>query len=269
MATTRYGGIRARDTDRADVCGLLDAALAEGQLTEDEHTARTAKAMRATTFGELDDIAGDLQIPGNLVDAPVVRVDRRRPRRWFVSLAGVIAAAVFGAAVGGVTRCAADGPGSLGSSEHVPVLTTGAGLAYFIAEYRAEFGDTKVDKVTLYPGYVLFDRQAADTPTVTARYHYDGSFRKPTTATGRKPDVRTLDLAAMDVRALAGLLAGAAQTTKTPGGTVTHASAEFDSSAPADAEPVLQIYTKNEANASGFVTVTFTGEPLRVSTSSH
>jgi hypothetical protein len=273
MAATRYSGIRARDTDRADVCGLLDAALTDGQLTEEEHAARTAQAMRAKSFGELDDIFGDLQIPDDLVDAPVVRVDRRRPRRWLAPLAVVVAAAVAGAVVGGITRGAADSPklpglpgarGHSEPSEHVPMLTTGAGLAYFIAEYRAEFGDTKADEVTLYPEYVLVTRQVRDNPTVTARYHYDGNFDKPTTTPGRKPDVRTLDLATMDVPALAGLLAGAAQTTKVRGGTVTHAAAEFDSSATAGAGPVFRMHTTNQAGASGSLIVSFAGEPLRV-----
>ncbi|WP_433716770.1 DUF397 domain-containing protein [Nocardia sp. CA-084685] len=71
--------------------------MTDGQLTEDEHAARTAKAMSAKSFGELDAVVGDLQIPDNLVDAPVVRVDRRRPRRWLAPVAVIGAAAVLGA----------------------------------------------------------------------------------------------------------------------------------------------------------------------------
>ncbi|MFD0360547.1 DUF1707 domain-containing protein [Nocardia sp. GCM10030253] len=265
MATTRYSGIRARDTDRADVCGLLDTALSDGQLSVDEHAVRAAKAMRAKSFGELDDIVADLQIPDNLVDAPVIRVDRRRPRRWLAPVAVVIVAAVIGAAVGGITRCATDSSGLFGSNEHVPVLTTGAGLAYFIDEYRAEFGDTKADEVTAYPGYVLFKRQAADNPTVTASYYYNGSFREPTTSNGRKPDVRTVDLATMDLRAIAGLLAGAPQTVKLPDGVVSHVSLELASSSSIDLGPVVEIHLANQASSSGYLTATFAGEPLRVS----
>jgi hypothetical protein len=267
MATTRYGGIRARDTDRADVCGLLDAALADGQLTADEHAARTAKAMRAMSFGELDDVVGDLQIPDDLVDAPVVRVDRRRPRRWLAPVAVVVAAALIGAGVGGITRCAADTSGPAGqsvSAKNVPVLTTGVGLAYFIDRYRAEFGDTKADEVTMYPEYAIFTRQVAGDPTHSARYHYDGSFGKPTTAAGRKPDVRTFDLATMDLRAVTGLLAGAPESTKMPDGAVTHIGIEFAAGSSTDI-PTLAVYTTNKAGASGFLTLTFAGEPLRVS----
>lgn len=263
MATTRYGGIRARDTDRADVCGLLDAALAEGQLTGDEHAERTAQAMRAKAFGELDELIGDLQIPRNLVDAPVIRVDRRRPRRWLASVAFIAGAAVIGAAVGGIASCASGASGPFGWSEHVPVLTTGSGLAYFIDEYRAEFGDTKVDEVNLYPDYVLFERQAAGDPTETVRYRYDGRFHDYTTSNGRKADVRTFDLASIDLRAIAGLLAGAPQSIKTPGGVITHASIEFPPGR-SDSDAAVSIYAKNQAGATGYLTATVTGEPLGV-----
>ncbi|MEV4237842.1 DUF1707 domain-containing protein [Nocardia sp. NPDC049737] len=262
MATTRYGGIRARDTDRADVCGLLDAALTDGQITEDEHAARTAKAMSAKSFGELDAIVGDLQIPDNLVDAPVVRVDRRRPRRWLAPVAVIGAAAVLGAAVGGIASCAG---GPFGPSEHVPTLTTGAGLAYFLAEYRAEFGDTKADEVSLYPGYVLFERAAVGNPAATARYYYNGTFREPDIRTGRKPDAPTVDLAAIDLRAIAGLLAGAPQSIKVPNGTVTYYAFRHATNGPVDSGPAVEIYARNPAGASGNMTATFTGEPLRVS----
>ncbi len=44
---------RARDADRDEVCRILDGALAEGQLTGQEHRERVAAATLATTLGEL------------------------------------------------------------------------------------------------------------------------------------------------------------------------------------------------------------------------
>ncbi|WP_062993156.1 DUF1707 SHOCT-like domain-containing protein [Nocardia anaemiae] len=261
MATTRYGAIRARDTDRADVCGLLDAALADGQLTEDEHAQRTAKAMRAKAFGELDELIGDLQIPQNMADAPVIRIDRRRPRRWVAPVAFIAGAAVIGAAVGGIASCAS---GPFGRSEDVPSLTLGSGLAYFIDEYRAEFGDTKVDEVTLYSGYAIFERQAPGNSTVTAEYRYDGDFHDYGSSDGRKADVRTFDLASVDLRAIAGLLAGAPQSIKTPGGVITHASIEYPPGGRSDSDPTVAIYARNQAGATGYLTATLSGEPLQV-----
>ncbi|WP_330251655.1 DUF1707 domain-containing protein [Nocardia sp. NBC_00565] len=262
MATTRYSGIRARDTDRADVCGLLDAALADGQLTEGEHADRTAKAMRAKAFGELDQLIGDLQVPQNLVDAPVIRVDRRRPRRWIAPVAFIAGSAIIGAAAGGIAGCAG---GTIGLSEHLPVLTTGTGLAYFIDEYRAEFGDTQVDDVTVYPSYVIFERRAAGDPTATARYRYNGSFHDYSASSGRRSDVRSFDLASIDQRAIAGLLAGAPQSVRLPDTAITHVSLEFPPGGSADRPPVVVIHVTNKANSTGVLTTTFTGEPLTVS----
>ncbi|MBF6296177.1 DUF1707 domain-containing protein [Nocardia amamiensis] len=260
MATTRYSGIRARDTDRADVCGLLDAALADGQLTDREHAERTATAMRAKSFGELDELIGDLQIPDELVNAPVVRVDRRRPRRWLAPVSTVVAAAVAGAMVGAVSRCGIDLPGS---SENVPDLTTGAGLAYFLTEYRAEFGDLTADEVTMYPKYVLVDRQTPGNAAETSDYRYNGDFRTSTTSE-RKSGTRTFDLATVDVPAIARLLAGAPETVRLPDGVITHVVVEYSSHSAVDLGPVMDIHVKGKGGASGYVTVTFAGEPLAV-----
>ncbi|WP_280497760.1 DUF1707 SHOCT-like domain-containing protein [Nocardia asiatica] len=260
MATTRYSGIRARDTDRADVCGLLDTALAEGQLTESEHAARTAKAMRAASFGELDALIGDLQIPGELANAPVVRVDKRRPRRWLAPVSTVAAALIAGALVGAISRCGVDLPGS---SENVPDMTTGAGLAYFLAEYRAEFGDLIADDVTLYPKYVVMDRQKPGSESETGSYHYNGDFRASTTSE-RKSDTRTIDLAALDVPALARLLAGAPQTVRCPDGVISHVSVQFDSPGVVDPGPVVDVHVDCEGGASGYAKFTLAGEPLAV-----
>ncbi|MFE7747053.1 DUF1707 domain-containing protein [Nocardia sp. NPDC057455] len=260
MATTRYSGLRARDTDRADVCGLLDAALADGQLTASEHAARTAEAMRAKSFGELDALIGDLQIPGELANAPVVRVDRRRPRRWLAPVSTIAAALVAGAMVGAISRCGIDVPGS---SEKVPDMTTGAGLAYFLAEYRAEFGDLIADDVTLYPKYAVVDRRTPGNAAQTGDYNYRGDFRTSRTSE-RTAGTPTFDLATVDVPAIARLLAGAPQTVRCPDGEISHVSLQFDSPGTVDRGPVVDIYVKCEGGGSGYAKVTFAGEPIAV-----
>ncbi|NKY27970.1 DUF1707 SHOCT-like domain-containing protein [Nocardia gamkensis] len=260
MATTRYSGIRARDTDRADVCGLLDAALADGQLTASEHAARTAEAMRAKSFGELDALIGDLQIPGELANAPVVRVDRRRPRRWLAPVYTIAAALVAGAMVGAISRCGIDLPGS---SEKVPDMTTGAGLAYFLAEYRTEFGDLIADEVTLYPKYAIVDRQQPGNEAQTGDYRYDGDFGTSRTSE-RRTGTRTFDLAAIDVPAIARLLAGARQTVRCPDGEISHVGLGFDTPDAADRGPVANIYVKCKGGATGYAKVTFAGEPITI-----
>lgn len=53
---------RARDADRDHVMGLLDGALADGQLDGFEHRERVARALQSATLGELGATLADLQV---------------------------------------------------------------------------------------------------------------------------------------------------------------------------------------------------------------
>jgi Domain of unknown function (DUF1707) len=55
----RTPGTRAKDSDRTETCQVLDGALAEGQLSMEEHRQR---ATHATTPGELASLVADLQV---------------------------------------------------------------------------------------------------------------------------------------------------------------------------------------------------------------
>ncbi|WP_431968483.1 DUF1707 SHOCT-like domain-containing protein [Nocardia sp. bgisy134] len=245
--------LRASDSDRADVCGLLDAALADGQLTESEHTARTGIAMRAKSFGDLDKLIDDLQIPGELVDAPVVRGGRGRTR-WIPAV--ILAAALI---AGGLVGCVAHSAVDRAVADPLPDLTTGAGLAYFIDRYRAEFGDTVADDVTVYPRYALFYRNEKGK---SVYYHFDGDFSLFGNPSSRKPDTPTVDMGAIDLPILARLLAGASQSVLLPGSPISHVSIEREDKK--GAQPYVQIYVQNEMSETGFMTVLFDGEPLNV-----
>lgn len=247
---------RARDSDRADVCGLLDAALSDGQLTAREHAERTGSAMRASSFAELDELIGDLQIPGDLVDAPVVRGGPRRSRWWLPALAIVLVALLFGLAAGCVGRSV-----DSVSPPKLPDLTTGPGLAYFLDRYRAEYGDTLVDDLTVYPGYALFHRSPGN-PVKSQYYHFDGDFSEFGSVSGRKPDTPTVDVATMNLPVVSRLLAGAVRSLKVPDGRVQHLSVSIPSTK--QTRPALVVYAQNEAQDSGNMTIAFDGEVLEV-----
>ncbi|MFI6871352.1 DUF1707 domain-containing protein [Nocardia sp. NPDC050406] len=250
----RHSGTRVRDSDRVDACTLLDAAHAEGELTESEHTERTVAAMRAVTFGDLDALVGDLQIPRNLANVPLVRTDRRIPsRRWQLAAATVAAAALLGALGGCVARVAEPNP-------PLPDPTTGPGLASFLTAYRERFGDAMVDEVSLYPGYVLVDRPGGEPGRgEDIRYDSDG-FDVETTSRGR--DVASFDLGALDIDRVAGLIAGAPRTVRIPDGAITHILVRREI-ASADAEPVLTVHV-SDGGRSGFVDLALSGEPIAV-----
>ncbi|MFE3191210.1 DUF1707 domain-containing protein [Nocardia sp. NPDC059240] len=251
MADTRSQGLRARDSDRVDACSLLDAAHELGELSAVEHTQRTAKAMAATTFGELDAVLSDLQIPRNLVNSPVVRANRRGPStRWRVAAAILVAAAVLGAFAGCVSRTAAPKP-------PLPDPTTGQGLASFVAAYKGHYGDTKADQVLLFPTYAIIARRK-DASARDASIRYDGTFQS-WSDTPRSPDMDVFDMALLDLPKLAALLAGAPQTLGLAGDRISHVEIAHG----ADGNPVVSIYV-GENGKSGYLTVTAQGEPVAV-----
>ena len=53
----------ASDADRDTAVGLLNAALAEGRLTADEHDQRLSAAYGARTWHQLDQLTADLPAP--------------------------------------------------------------------------------------------------------------------------------------------------------------------------------------------------------------
>ena len=53
----------ASDADRDTAAGLLNAALAEGRLTADEHDQRLSAAYAARTWQQLDPLTADLPAP--------------------------------------------------------------------------------------------------------------------------------------------------------------------------------------------------------------
>ncbi|MBF6213541.1 DUF1707 domain-containing protein [Nocardia puris] len=250
--------LRARDSDRADVCGLLDAALADGQLTAAEHAARTETAMRATSFGQLDPLIADLQIPGDLVNAPVVR---GRGTRWWIPASLLLVVALFGMLVGCVARETGDAVGAPGEPS-IPDLTTGAGVAFFLDSHRAEFGDAVADSLSLYPEYASFRRGTGNT---YRDFRFDGEFGDPESRPGRKPSTPTLDFGATDVDALAPLLAGAARTLGVANGRITHLSFALPETSRGRTEPTVRVYVTNDDQASGSLTITLAGEVVEIS----
>lgn len=251
--------IRARDTDRADVCALLDAALADGQLTSAEHENRTATAMQADTFGVLDRLVDDLQIPADLAATPVAGGIARGPRRWWIPVGAIVLAGLVGASAGLLGRTMGD----TARGEQLPDLTTGNGFAHLIADYRSEYGTTVADELTLYPEYALVGRDSGQ-PGKQDELQYRGDFEARGSQGSRTPDTRSFDLADVDLARYARLVSGAPQTTRVPDGWVSHVLIGFPSSADDNTEPEINVHVKNEAGQHGFLTIRLDGEAVEV-----
>ncbi len=239
---------RARDIDRAQTCGLLDAGYAEGQLDPTEYESRTAAAMKAKTLGELDALVSDLQIPEHLVEtarasAPPPR--RRVPGR--VVAAGVVAAVAVVGTVVFTTRghdtapetvVAADPvPAPVAPGEPQPIViepidpVSADGVRDFVRQLGVKFnGDLRVDQVTFYPTYVFFTRMLQDQPHREQDWSYRSGFSPTREPESRSLDTTTVDLADLDVDRLADVLATGANRVGVPTGWVEHIFVRADSS---------------------------------------
>ncbi|GAB0102489.1 hypothetical protein JMUB6875_14570 [Nocardia sp. JMUB6875] len=253
---------RARDSDRQATCVLLDAALADGQLSAADHRTLTELAGEARTLGDLTQLTEDLQRPADARPDPAPPKSRRE--NWF---AAGVAALSIAVAVG--TFVAVDRPGSppagppkvdLGLIKPMvlprPKLTAAEGIAYFVSAYRAKFGDTVVDEADLYPDYAVVTRGAQTNRKV--RYTYRGGFDQGSEPQTRPPQTPTADLSALNAQAIAALAAQAPALTKVDQGTVSYLDIEG-----ASAGPIVRIYVGNKANENGYLESTLDGRILR------
>ncbi len=97
----RRAQLRASDQDREHVAERLRTAALEGRLTNDELDQRLGLAFAARTYGDLDELLGDLPAqpaPAHRTDGAVVRRGRRhlgaRPLIAVVVLWAVVLTAV-------------------------------------------------------------------------------------------------------------------------------------------------------------------------------
>ena len=236
---------RARDIDRAQTCGLLDAGYGEGQLDPTEYESRTATAMKAKTLGELDALVSDLQIPKHLVEAardaaPAPR--GRVPGR--VVAAGVVAAVAVVGTVVFTTRGHDAAPEAVVAAEPVsaPVAPgepqsiviepldprSPEAIRDFLHQYEQKFGDLRVDEVRFYPTYVYFTRMLDDQPLRAQSWSFRAGFSTSGSPSSRSSDT-TIDLAALDVDRLAEVVAAGPNRVGVPAGEVEYIVARPDS----------------------------------------
>lgn len=275
---------RARDIDRAQRCGLLDAGYGEGQLDPAEYEARTSAAMKAKTLGELDALVSDLQIPEHLVEA--ARASAPTPRRRVpgrVVAAGVVAAV---AVVGTVVFVARDdvaapdttdvvaagqapAPAPIPAGEPQPIViepidpVSPDGVRDFVRQLGVKFnGDLRVDQVTFYPTYVFFTRMLQDQPHREQDWSYRGGFSPPRAPESRSLDTDTVDLAALDIDRLGELITTGAGLVGIPAGKVEHIFVRPDSST---GEGLVSVLFQDKDDRRGMVDTRLDGTVVDVS----
>lgn len=229
MANRQTAGTRAKDSDRNDTCRILDSALADGQLSMEEHRTRVALATQSETLGDLQSLISDLQT----ANAPVQLPDlKRRPRMpavaggagWGLRLAVAGVLVAFGVGIGWGLYGNTTSPLSFTSdpgakSDGIPgkVLTPPkqlqslGGLNGLLEQMRQRFGDTMGYDMVIYPEYAVLYRPDPSDERRKLSYTYRGGFDDPSTQAKSEDDV-LVDLAAFDVETAVGILRGAAET---------------------------------------------------------
>ena len=231
--------MRARDADRNETCQTLDGALAEGQLSMEEHRQRVAAATNAATLGDLQGLVADLQ------RSPATpRSSGPTPRGRRLILAGGAVGVLAVATIIGVSVFSGDDtptPDSGTPSSAVPVaekpsmpkppsdpggapdgvapsvlnvpkdLHTLGGMNALLAEMRKRFGDTTGIELAIAPDYAMLYRPNPANAESKLRYRYQGGWGDPSLASRDDKDGVT-DLAAFDVKAVVEALRNAPET---------------------------------------------------------
>lgn len=283
MATRRTPGTRAKDSDRADTCQVLDSALGEGQLSMEEHRQRVGAATNATTLGELQSLVADLQ-PSNPAHSPATRSSKlRRGPVVIAAVTGVVVA--IGAAIawastgdtGPAPDASAPTPSAEAPAPHImtaiptteaqlpdepaPVvlaplrqLHTADGMAGLIEEIRKRFGDTMGYELAISPDEAVLARPNPADDQSQLIYSFKGGWGDPDTRPRSDTDNVT-DLGAFDVQAAAAALQGAPDTLRIAPADVSDTVIDIDHisdpAGPGALELLVKVTTTSGAN--GFI----------------
>lgn len=222
---------RAKDSDRQDTCRILDGALNDGELSEQEHRERVSAATNAVTLGDLQALMEDLQSDSALLQAQAGARTSRLPRvprlgGWGVVVAAMVGSLLMGVVIGwglyGNTRSPLDfttDPGAKPDGVAPVVLTpptqlhSVGGLTGLMEQTRKRFGDTIGFRLVIYPTYAVLDRPDPSDDRRVLAYTYRGGWGDPTSSAKSSADGPVaVDLGKFDIATTVGIMRGAPET---------------------------------------------------------
>ncbi|WP_048631489.1 DUF1707 SHOCT-like domain-containing protein [Mycolicibacterium aurum] len=225
----RTSWMRAKDSDRNDTCQILDAALAEGQLSMAEHGERVKTATTASTLGQLQDLVSDLQSKESATPVITKVINRRTPGTgggWAIkaAMAGVLV--VLGIAIGwGLYGNSSSplsfetDPGAKDDGIPATVLTPPrqlqslGGFTGLFEQMRKKFGSTMGYELDIHEDMAYLDRPDPQDNRRSLTYYYRGGWGDPSgSPSAVSADERLVDLAAFDYEKTLGILRGAPET---------------------------------------------------------
>jgi hypothetical protein len=225
--------MRAKDSDRTGVCQALDTALAEGQLSMEEHRQRIARATSAATLGDLQGLLVDLQLshppaltrkplPGWAIAAAVGAVvlvvgglaawglsDRTTSRPDHTASAPAVKAPPSAAADGSPQA----GPTTAPTSTGPRLLHSVSGVNGLLEQVRKKFGDAKGYELSVYTDYAEMVRDDTEDDRFIARWRYEaGEWTGPGTTPRTAADAHVVDLSAFNPEAVIAVIRGVPDT---------------------------------------------------------
>lgn len=218
---------RAKDSDRQDTCTVLDDALADGELSAEEHRERVSAATKAVTMGDLHALVTDLQTnTGRQLPALDSRPKLPRVGGWGVPAAAFVVSVLLGVGIGwglyGNTRSPLDfttDPGAKPDGVSAVVLTpptqlhSVGGLTGLFEQMRKRLGDTVGYRLVIYPTYAVLDRPDPSDDRRMLAYTYRGGWGDPTSSAKSSSDAAVpVDLSRFDVTKAVGIMRGAPET---------------------------------------------------------
>ncbi|BBX85460.1 hypothetical protein MAUB_33330 [Mycolicibacterium aubagnense] len=274
---------RAKDSDRNDTCQILDAALADGQLSAEEHRQRVAAATTAVTLGDLRALVTDLQTGDGPVKLPNLKTGAGRPVRttgWGLLAAGAAVMLVVGIAIGwGIYAApgqspmtAAEDPGAKPDGVAPLVLTPPrqlqslGGLTGLLTQMKKKFGDTTGYELNIYSDYAMLERPDPGEPRRVLRYYYRGGWDDPDT-TSVSSDERVVDLGKFDVEKIAAIMHGAPETLGIKRNEINNVYLDIKGSKDITAPPdtvEISIYVSGKFNNSGYIELDPDGNQKRI-----
>jgi hypothetical protein len=286
--------MRARDSDRNETCQLLDGALAEGQLSMEEHRNRISAATNAATLGELESLVSDLQATSTPANAR--HTGRLSPRGRLVTAVVVATAAAISIAVAVAvftnSEPAPSQPGSAAPVPEAPIsvapkkptdpgaapddvapsvlnvpkqLQTLGGMTAVLDQMRKRFGDTTGIELAITPDEAMLFRPDPTDEKSKLLYRFNGGWGDPTKRPRDDKDTPA-DLGAFDVKAVAEVLRLAPETLGIPPDDVGEVWVDIDNMADPAGPPALELLVKVEkkSGGDGFIYLNPAGNTKRV-----
>jgi hypothetical protein len=236
VVTRHTAGTRAKDSDRNDTCQILDSALADGQLSMEEHRTRVALATGAETLGDLQSLLSDLQTD----NAPVKLPDLNKPAPlralapspgvgWGLRIATAVVLVLLGMGIGwgvyGNTSSPLSfqsDPGATSDGIAPKVLTPPRqlqsinGLNGLFEQMRQKFGASTGYQLDVHTDSAYLERPDPSDNRRKTSYQYRGGWGDPWSSPSTLDSGDHLvDLSTFDAEKVLGILRGAPQSLDT------------------------------------------------------